>query len=348
MDGDAEAWRVFFPPAAFRVHRIRANVRLDARRDRAPVEPQLKRAITERYTDWAGTWGVSLAFAVTQSVDAAEAIVADAIVGVIAALAAVTNASDASLSVVKDSGRGATKRKASRFALPASVNAIRFATAIWDASQRQAFRGHTQDPFFRMSPATRAAVLLKLKVGFSRDAVAVILGLPPALVNEHLQNARLLFAKGKAWIVESPGVTVPESPLPFGAAKTWIPECPQWAGSDGYDVQDLWARYLGHDLDPAAEGHLHQHLIACSVCRASFVKFKDGYADWASAIPIVEVEPELKSHLRKISRMALSAHDKPGAPSPWPGMRKLLRDPTAQNLMILFLFLLTIHWLSHQ
>lgn len=267
------------------------------------MTPDLRKQITDRYTTWSETWGLSMAFAVTQSVEKAERIVADVIVALIA----------------QDAARPDSAPKS------ASASAQRFATALWEQTNQQAYRGFGADSFFRMPAVARAIVILKTRAQFSRHQISQIVGMTPEQIDDHLENARLLFSDGRPWIQASPDINV--------QGDRWVPECPQWKATaprsdePGQAIQDVFARYVGNDLDLETGQKLHSHLIVCTVCRTSFAHFKRQYTDWVGSIPTIEADLELKKHLTKVTKMAFRVRAPgKGAPSPLPGIRRILRD----------------------
>src|SRR5581483_3242928 len=157
------------------------------------MTPELKKLIMDRYQGWAEVWGLSLAFAVTQSLEKAERAIADAIVALIAAeTTAEAQASRAQYSLPKGESSGKSLK------LPVSVNAVRFAAVLWELSDRQAFRGFGGDTFFKLPAIARAIVTLKIKARFSRVQIAAALHLQMKQVDDHLENARLLFSGGSS------------------------------------------------------------------------------------------------------------------------------------------------------
>src|SRR6478609_2083054 len=93
-----------------------------------------RKQLTEKYLGWAETWATSLAFAVTQSVEKSERIVADSIVAMIATEA---------------------ERKKTETGAASGESAVRFAESVWALANASAFRGFGADAFFRMPALAR-------------------------------------------------------------------------------------------------------------------------------------------------------------------------------------------------
>lgn len=281
------------------------------------MTPELRKLITDRYLGFSENWGMSLSFAVTQSVEKAERIVADAIVALIAR--------DDVEDRKNPSSAGASKTE-----LPTSATAVRFAQTVWELSNAEAFRGFGADTFFRMPAIARAIVVLKTKAQFSRAQIAQILNVATSQVDDHLENARLLFSDGRPWIGASPGLQV--------AGASWAPECPQWKATaprselEGQDIQTIFANYVGNDLDTESGRKLHGHLVVCTTCRSNFAHFKRQYTDWTNSIPVIDTDPALKKHLTKVTKTALKMNRR-AAPSPLPGIRRILRDSQVRAMV---------------
>lgn len=239
-------------------------------------------AESTRYIRWAEGWGLQLAFAVTQSAERAESIVTETL------FAAMTAGADAS----------------------------RFASIVWEISERQAFRGASSDAFFKMAPVGRGVVVLKTKARFSTGQIARALGITPTQVSDLLENARMIFSRGRTWLKTSPTISA--------SISNWIPECPHWRKHDDAhrDIQHMFARYLGEDLDPESGATLHSHLVVCTTCRTNLTAFKQRYLEWTASIPAIALEQGSRRQLEKTARMALKMQGEL-APSPWPGVRKM-------------------------
>ncbi|MEW6057219.1 MAG: hypothetical protein AB1540_11450 [Bdellovibrionota bacterium] len=148
--------------------------------------------MTEKYLAWAESWGLSLGYAVTQSVEKAERAVADAVVAL---------------------------------TLQDQVTSERFAGVLWEFADREAYRGFGSDLFFRMPAIARAAVVLKLKARFTRAQIASALKLSQRQLDSHLENARLLFSDGKSWTGATAGLEIEEDRW-VPNCKRWSAEAP--------------------------------------------------------------------------------------------------------------------------
>lgn len=275
-----------------------------------------KEQITAIYLDWAQSWGVELAFAITQNVETAERCVADALVGLIASNAKL----DATL--------------------------VTFARAIWEASLPYAHRkffsngvGATtamvslgaNDSFFKMPPISRALVVLKLKTKLSKSQIAQALSIDPTLVDDHLENARLLFSSGKPWIRSS---QILEHQL----------------------NENLFASYIGNDLKQDEGQRIQSHLINCNDCREEFTEFKKNYTQWMQSLPWIEVDTQTIKSFKKISKKTFGITNftspiKPmswRAPRFWPGFKRSLSqlsEMSIQEKQTLILSALTLLFL---
>ncbi|MBI3557437.1 MAG: hypothetical protein HY074_14325 [Deltaproteobacteria bacterium] len=190
------------------------------------MSSETRKLVIERYTYWSETWGMSLAFAVTQSVEKSERIMADAIV---ALMAAVTEQQGVAMIEARlaqyhrNNGAELTNdlpTKAKPAPLLHGITATRFAAVIWEMANAQAYRGFGIDPFFRMPAIARAVVIMKIKAQFSRQQIAGVLRITANQVDDHLENARLLFSDGRPWVEASPELNI--------QGTSWTPECPQW------------------------------------------------------------------------------------------------------------------------
>lgn len=295
------------------------------------MSPELRKMMTERYVSWAEAWGMSLAFAVTQNLEKSERIVADAVVALIAA----ETEAEARLDPQ------AARAKGSKPLIPSSVTAARFASVLWELSNKQAFRGFGADAFFRMPAIARAIVVLKLRAQLSRQQIGSVLNVSLKQVDDHLENARLLFSDGRSWLAPPVGALAGDATNPIHMqGDQWVPDCPQWRAeapgtsdeTTGAGLQDTFAQYVGNDLDTETGRKLHSHLVVCTTCRTSFSNFKRQYADWTQSIPSIDPNDEMRKHLTKVTRMAFKTR-RGGPPSPFPGLKRVLRD--AQMLTML-------------
>ena len=297
------------------------------------MTPALKNLIIERYTGWVETWGVSFCFAVTQSIEKAEHIVAEAIVALVAT----------ELEQEAEFGPELGDKNKKGPALPSSVNAVRFAGTLWEIANKDAFRGFGADAFFRMPAVARAIVVLKAKAQFSRNQIATALNIKLSQVDDHLENARLLFSDGRPWLTSSPGVQVTD--------ERWEPECPQWSAADlranetaTTNLQDVFAHYVGNDLDTETGQKLHSHLLVCTTCRSSFAHFKKQYLDWAGSIPSIEPDNDMRAHLKKVTNMAFKVR-RHGPPKLMPGVRRIWRDGQIKAVLMGAALMALLHML---
>lgn len=305
---------------------------------------ELKKLIRDRYTDWASLWGLSLAFAVTQNADKAERIVADAIVALIAAEverheALMIEARAASFKKESDSSKTQALKFKKIIQVPTSVSPLKFGKALWELASTQAFRGFGADSFFRMPAIARAIVVLKTKAQFSVQQIAQAISTPENVVEDHLENARLLFSDGRPWIETTPGLD------PSG--NSWVQHYTQWRATATrkhetreQEIQGLFAQYVGNDLDIVTSQKLRNHLLACSDCRTSFSNFRRNYSDWTNSIPSLEPSDEQQKYFQKLSKMALGTK-RSAPPRALPGIRKILREGNIQAMVMgagLFIF----------
>lgn len=281
-----------------------------------------KKFSTELFSTWAESWGLSLAFAVTQSVDEAEKVVSEAIVALVAR---------------KTGGKHSMALDDSE----AEFEPADFAAAIWQIATPKAFQGFGADSFFKLPVLTRAVVMLKLRAKFSRQQIADSLGISPNQIESHLESARLLHSSGRSWLVPSTAANT-------DAAQSALQICPQWERV--YEIphkyvqkpsaktdflQEIFDRYVGNDLDNKTSQALHGHLVSCDACRTGFVHFRKTYNDWITTIPVVEADESLRKHLNGVSRSA--ARTLIGRPNPWIALRALSRNWQIRVIGVLFL-----------
>ncbi len=113
----------------------------------------------ELFTAWSESWGLSLAFAITQSVDDSEKAVSEAIVALVA------RKTNGRHTLAIDDTEG-------------EMEPTDFAAAIWQIALPKAFRGFGADSFFKLPVSTRAIVMLKLRAKFSRQQIVDALDIP--------------------------------------------------------------------------------------------------------------------------------------------------------------------------
>ncbi len=267
------------------------------------VEKHQKR-MSEKYVGWAQGWGVTLAYSVTQSQELSERSVAEAIVALIAK-------------------EMETPKNKSNLSLPASVHAVKFAKAIWDHTQKQAFQGFSTEPFFKMPPVTRALVVLKTKAQLLRHQLAEIFSLSINQVDRELENAKLQFSRGKPWIENTQSAHV----------------------EFGLEPHTLFAQYLGKDLNLDLENKLHLHLLNCKDCRAQLIQFKQNYEAWEKSIPQVDMDSKTKKFFQTTALKTFKASRK-ALPNPLAGARKVLTQVQMQALIFGFLSLLFLHYIT--
>lgn len=264
-----------------------------------------RKTLIDRYTGWAEAWGLSLAFAITQSLEKSERIMGEAI----ASLVATAKALDP-----KD--------------IHAAV-APRFASVVWEISNTQAYRGFGTETFFKMPAVTRAVVMLKTKAKFSRAQIAQALALKPTQVDDHLENARLLYSSGQSWL----------------GGSDWISNCELASRvTKSAGLQGVFAHYIGNDLDSDSTRRLHVHLADCSSCRKSFSHFKQQYVDWMNSVPALEADLKTRKQWKQVTNLALRLNE-PRSPSPWPGLKTMAREAQMRALLFGALSLLILHFI---
>src|SRR5262245_22023490 len=89
------------------------------------MTPELRQSILERYLGWTESWALTLAFAITQSHEKSDRLLADAMVALIA-----------------------TEAMVPLRELTASSHAVRFASVLWETAQTEAYRGFGSESFF--------------------------------------------------------------------------------------------------------------------------------------------------------------------------------------------------------
>lgn len=255
-----------------------------------------KQALSEAYLSLTQSWGMTLVFSVTQSLELSEKTVAEAVVALIA-----------------------TEVKSEAKRLTSTERAELFAKTLCEMALPLAFRGFTTESFYRMTPVARAAVILKVRAGFSMPRLSKILALTESRVEEFLENARLLFSSGSPWV---------ESGVELSGAGHFSPA--------REDLQDTFAKYLGADLDADESRKLQDHLMDCDGCRKNFSYFKHRYSEWQSSLPQISLEADQQKKLKKISKMAFAADR--SIPNPWAGMRAVMRENQVRAFLLSCLF----------
>ena len=286
----------------------------------------------ELFATWAQTWGLSLGFAITQSVDEAEKIVSDAIVALVAR-------------------KSASPRTIPLEDAETDFEPTDFAATIWQLASPKAFRGFGADSFFKLSVLTRAVVMLKLRARFSRGQIAEALDLPIDQIESHLESARLVHSGGRNWLV-SPALNEVDG---FATCPQWervyqIPQHYVWKAKQKIDgqkvqeknadavvraefLQEIFDRYVGNDLDDKTTKALHCHLSDCTTCRKGFVHFRKTYNDWVTTIPTVEADAALQKHLDGVSKQA--TRQLAGNPTAWLAFKQSLRNPQLRAILVL-------------
>jgi hypothetical protein len=263
---------------------------------------------SEACAEWAAEWGLALSFAITQSMEDAEQTLAEAIVAQMAA-------------------------KAQSAATDASDYMVDFAKKIWtQANTRATNRSLVHDDFFRLAPAIRAAVMLKIKGKFSRRQIALVMATNEASVEKMLEAARLAFSKGKPWLING------TFRRQLDDAKLVAP-CPN--PQDGR----LYARYLESDLPTTEILALHKHFVSCTPCRANLLQFKNMYSDWLFVLPEPEITKATRGYIRKMinmGRQASAQARKETGPRFWPGFKKTLLERETQILIGVFVLFMAL------
>lgn len=288
-----------------------------------------KRFSRELFSTWSQNWGLSLAFAITQSVDESEKVVADAIVALVA------RKTSARTMAVDDT--------------EAEFEPSDFAATIWELASSKAFRGFGADSFFKLPVLTRAVVMLKLRARFSRSQIADSLDVTVEQVDSHLESARLVHTGGRSWLI-SP---TEQSTEAFSTCPQWervysVPQHFVWkanqksttqnekANTDVFAktefLQEVFDRYVGNDLDTKTTQALHTHLTDCTTCRNGFVHFRKTYNDWMTTIPVVEPDAELQKHIEGVSKYA--AKTLSNEPSPFTAVKAVFRNTQFRAILV--------------
>lgn len=275
-----------------------------------------KQALSEAYLSLTQAWGMTLSFSITQSLDLSEKTLSEAVVALIA-----------------------TELKSEMKRFTSTARAELFAKTICEMSLPLAFRGYTTESFYRMAPSARAAVILKIKGGFTLSKIAKILSISETRADEFLENARLLFSSGTPWLETSTSMAVD--------GNSWGPQCPQQVTSpqqvstdERSDLQGTFARYLGADLEQEESRKLQDHLVVCEGCRKNFSYFKRRYGEWQSSLPQIDLQPIQQKHLKKVSRMAFSVDR--SIPNPWAGVRAIFRETQVRTFLLSALFFMLL------
>ncbi|MGE4233748.1 MAG: zf-HC2 domain-containing protein [Bacteriovoracia bacterium] len=265
----------------------------------------------EVYTSFASNWGIELVFAITQSLEQSEKILADAVAAMIA----------------EDYPANAEKKSKVLY----SARAVGFASTLWRLSEKYAFRGLAADSFFRLPVLARAAIVLKVRAQFSIAQIATILSSDIKQVSYSLENARLVFSGGQSWLAGESEILATTGSHCENLKRDLLArrEDPLLAE----EVEELYSKYIGRDLSRGLHDTLHEHLLACRDCRSRFSRFKQKYVSWISALPAIEIHQKNLSDLTKTAVKMIKASEKRASvrlPSPIPVIRRMLKDKQVQ------------------
>lgn len=260
-----------------------------------------KKQQAETAIDWVTHWGYCLVYVLTQSFELSENLSTDVLAAFLTQIE-----------------RGGEREKVSE-------KSVQFAKLLFEASAPYFFRGMSTDSFYKLSPVTRAIVILKMNARFSLRQISTIVAVSAHEVEKHLENARLTFSNGKTWL---------DSKENSGE------DCPSWESGL------LFARYLENDLPVEKVRVLHSHFVSCSRCRNALVYFKNQYNSWAQNLPLLDLD---QASLKQFTDTAMRASRLKGAAkprvylsSPWPGLAKLAQDSQLRSgfLLLMIGFLL--------
>lgn len=265
---------------------------------------QYKARQDEIVQEWSKVWGGTFAYALTQSIEDSELLLRQCI------LAFETSFEE--------------KRK----------NCVFFAALVWKAAQPKLFRGFSTDAFFRMSPIARAIVVLKTQARFSKDQIAEVLAVPTNFVDDHIENAQLLFSDGRNWTYSTEQTSKPPRGqlLNVGVMKKAESPAPK---AQHVSLQQM-NHYLGHDLSPQEAKKINEHFIVCEHCRLQLVEYKKSYQQWIQSLP----KPQI--HVEKMD-LDFLASKKP-TPQFGIGFARLFEDRKTQWGLLLFL-VSALYWI---
>jgi hypothetical protein len=215
------------------------------------------------------------------------------------------------------------------------------AQKILEFSFLESFHGSTQDSFFKLSPKVRAAMVLKLRAKFSLKRISLLLQTSENQIEKMLEQARFTFSDGRSWFKD----TKIES-----AEKEWKPICQEWEGtvprsqSEKKEIQQVFTKYLGEDLDSKEQQDLHIHLQNCEYCFNQFQEFKRNYFNWAQSLPQVMMDYKTKEQMEALfwnARVLQNPSLK--KPSILGSFQSFMRDP----ILLLSLFLISfLIWIN--
>ena len=281
----------------------------------------LYKSVEDAYGDWAQTWGLALAFAITQNLEMAEQALAEALVASVAAKPA----------------PGATVDGVELMADEPQEYFVKFAARIVQMAVPRAFRGASTDEFTKLPLVTRAAVMLKVKGKFSRAQIARALTTDEGTVERMLEGARLAFTRGKPWLASS-------------AFRRQLDDARLVAPCPNPDDGRLYAKYLENDLPTEEVMRLHKHFVGCTPCRTNLLHFKNTYSDWLFTLPEPEITRATTGYIKKMIQLGRRARAEARAsamPSPWPGVKKLLQERQTPLLILSFALCMLLYKMMH-
>ncbi len=251
-----------------------------------------------KYVNYAETWGLTLAFSQTNSVQKAEDLLSETMVN---------------LAVQKQ---------------PTTLTQVHFAKSLLTISSKFATdRELDIDGFFSLPKVTRAVSVLKSRAKFQEKEIADVLNISVKAVEMHLEKSRLFFSKSKTWFKRPSDIIVTNS----GKEIQWNSECPYWSknsdrSSLDQDLQTLFSQYITNDLDAKTEKVLYGHFAVCKVCRENLVEFKDKYNSWVESHPYLEPTRNLSRRIQKYYKDAFHIQWD-NRPNFWLGIKEMLNNP---------------------
>ena len=209
-------------------------------------------------------WGLSLAYSQTLNLDKSEKAIEDAIVSIAADTNSITSIKEKFASIIL------------HYAKPSELKNF----------------SATED-FFALDALTRAVVILNVKANFHRDVIAKILKISVSAVELHLDKSRATLFNGRTWLEKSSEIFVAEPQKEL----EWTPSCPYFKESKE-EIQNLFTKYLNHELNSQVELSLQGHLMVCIICRDNLKFFKNKFQVWKDAQPSISSNVNLEKNLK--------------------------------------------------
>lgn len=291
------------------------------------LKPELAKFRNELYQtliDASCDWGYGLAFGLTQSASVAETIIGDALANIIT-----VEAQKYFLNSVNDWSKQQ----------PKALN-ILLAQTIVKLAAKDFYQQQGQNNIWGLPLLARAVLLLKLKAKFSRVSISQALNLSFEQIDYHLEKLQLQYTQGKNWLKQGPKIYV--------EARQWHAECP-WVQNAKLDLNRVFGYYLDQELESKSAQKLHDHLLVCTYCTASFNSYKQTYFEFSQAqlnLLNQEVLAATQKSWQQTARQTFNANQRVFIPSFWSSfVQNVVNDRKSLQALLLSVAVL-VWWLA--